>query len=344
MTTTEKKTTTMTPAQFTAAKALADAYYHLWASVPNGTYNLEDIEAYGQSIDSQFAGITSPGYMYIDPDNTLVVTHQTATGRTSWEIQPTGNTRIQIHRPGYLYEGFGEVNGVVVLQVDVINDSPTLFDITDDSTADIIIQTSQDISQDIPLSDLLTKSILYDNCGYSTEYYDKYACQRHVSALIRPLVALIEASFQANYPKEYPGAEPDEGSSQQEWDTYNAMRRAHSDEHYAEVIKPAIEHVKAILAPLFANALPDPIDPIELLDSADHSVLEAKLKELPETFWSSPRISWQDTPRRVFHKGEKFLVESERVAVYMVLKLRQEPNLTLIEAYNEAMCTSSYRP
>src|SRR5437016_134897 len=40
---------TLSPAQFSAARALAAAHYHLWAGVPTGTFNLADIEAYGEA-------------------------------------------------------------------------------------------------------------------------------------------------------------------------------------------------------------------------------------------------------------------------------------------------------
>jgi len=162
--------TTLTPAQFTAARALASKFGHLWAGVPDGTYDTVDIEAW--SDEKQHlqlpAGIFCPT---LDKQGTVI--HTTGAGRLSWEITPWGNVTLIVSRPA----GEGSVE---VARVQVINDNPDRFSIVDE---DYLIHTSSREEWETNPAHLTWDPDLKDGRVFG----------RHVEALLPAIVALLEA-------------------------------------------------------------------------------------------------------------------------------------------------------
>ncbi|HXH26986.1 MAG TPA: hypothetical protein VNG90_03745 [Candidatus Acidoferrum sp.] len=281
----------LTPAQFEATRALASSLGHLWASVPDGTYNLADIEAYGAPlVDNIFGGISSPGY--IIRDGLPVMVHTSQTGRIAWEVSSFGNVRLEIFRPADLFRRpsyaqrveYAE-EGIRVARVDLINDDPEVFDLG--YNPDYIIQTSS--------RDELNTFLGHKFC-YEAGLQDHLLFERHVWALVDLVAALL--------------APQDAG------DPHRSTLRAANE----------------ILAPLFAKASPDPW---EKGRERGHE------KPRPETYWASDRYG---DSMEVVHRGEKFPVETEMTAVYAVLLLRSQPNLSLTEAVKAAINAGTYRP
>ena len=88
---------------------------------------------------------------------------------------------------------------------------------------------------------------------------------------------------------------------------------------------------KEILAPLFAIALPDPLDKNDLPNP------------VPNTYWTRPS-EYDVDPITVYHNNDEFPVESEKTAVHAVLLLQQQPEIALAEAIKIAVRSKSYRP
>ena len=223
-----KTSAVLTPAQFQAARALASAFGHLWASVPDGTLAIADIEAYSDSIQNASlpGGIYAP---YLNENN--VVLHVTGSGRLQWEIEPSGNVTLSIFRPADLsstranmartmaYAAVSSVQppadaGIEVARVQVLNYDAERFEVSLDN---ILVHTS---SMDEWQADETHRS-------YNTDLRDDIMFHRHVIALAEPLGALLTAH---HFPIDY--AEEEQG-----W-----------------------EKAKELLAVLFAKALPDYID------------------------------------------------------------------------------------
>lgn len=128
---TVSKPVALTPAQFTAAKALAIHYKHLWSGVPDGTYNIEEIEKYSEPLDVYLPfGIRAP---HINKEGHIV--HTTGTGRLSWDIAPNGDTSLEVYR---LYND----NVVCVASILALNEDESRFDMYIDNG--ISIRSSDD--------------------------------------------------------------------------------------------------------------------------------------------------------------------------------------------------------
>lgn len=340
--TTQTAKQVLTPAQFVVARALAQAYGHLWSSAPDGMYDIDEIEAHYQKILDEREhfkfGITAPSLVR-DPSNESfgAVVHTTESGRLTWEVGPSGSTVLEIRRPSDLSRLAAQARqtgnytppvnsdisrllqedpGILVARVKIINDDSEQF-VSSILTEnyDFYYETSKrEESRE-------TDSERFESAEYNPDLRDDLLFERHVGALIRPLVALMTI--------ERPRGEEE-----------------YYEEYRESVINPAIERAKLLLAPMFAKALPDAVT---LAYESDGKTLQF---ELPETYWSSPgdySLDYEDgyLPKdyiAVHHHGEEFPVESEKTAVHTVLLLRQHPEMLLVDAVKSAICSKNYRP
>lgn len=326
LTTIKPKSIILTPAQFTAARALAQAYHHLWGGVPDGTYDINDISDWSGTIDTQFAGIASPWIREETEDSqpSYVAYHRTGgiarpgNGRLSWEIRSSGNITLRVHRPISLLkendrEGIDE--GAIVATLQIIND--------DDQVLNIL--KHEDYVYSRSWRNAVTETPMHTE--YDENLRDDLLCERHVWALVKPLVAL----FAVDHPE--PLQEPIiEGEDHETY--YNRVNQAHQ-EYRRQYIHPAIEKAKAWLKPLFDVALPDPLPS---KDDVDDDF------QYPETYWTRPRNNCSHEAMMVFHRGESFPVESEKTAVHAILLLKDNSEMDLVEAIKSAIKAKSYRP
>jgi hypothetical protein len=325
----------LTPAQFVVARALAQAYGHLWSSAPDGMYDVDEIEAHYQKILDEREhfkfGITAPSLVCDPKDEAFgCVVHTTESGRLSWEIGPSGSVVLEVRRPSEvarfvqreIWQRFVHINpdvsraiqqdpGVLVARIKIINDDTEKF-------VSSISAEKYDFFYEVSK---YTESREADSehlvCAeYNPDLHDDILFERHVYALIRPLVALMTI--------EQPRGEEE-----------------YYEDYRARVINPAIERAKVLLAPLFTRALPDPVRRWD-----DGNILDVDAETLPETYWSQlhPDAFTDDMALYIHHHGEEFPVESERVAVHAVLLLRNNPEMSLIEAVKTAICSQQYRP
>lgn len=341
----------LTPAQFIVAKALAGAYNHLWAGVPDGTYDLEEICKWSDENGSDsFPGISCPEIYETSLGSGFnQVIHTTGSGRLRWYIGELGNIRLHVYRPADLspahaatarsigYAGIQPIQppedcGVLVAAIDIINgpeggerDTFSIGDIAIGSTS---YEKTHDEDGQIPAE--------WIYFGPDDELRDDLLFERHAHALVRPLVALLTIGE----------CEPDLGEppvhmTDQEINSWWEESQKKRQEWRERVIVPAIAQAKAILAPLFEIALPDP----------EYNPDDERV-EHPETFWSRSEV-YECTERgrgsdfvlyKVHHHGEVLPVETERAAVHIVLALRGNPNLTMIEAFRAAARSRQYRP
>jgi hypothetical protein len=161
MTTTED-IKTLTPEQFKVARALAGEYGHLWAGVPDETYEIEAIRAYSAEEQSENLpdGIYFP---WLVDDHVM---HTTGTGRLSWTIFQSGNTMLEVNRP----------KNTLVIRVNMIKDDAPFFDIETD------------------LSFYAGFRHLHDDPNPAVDYGQDLSTDfstRHVAALIKPLTTLL---------------------------------------------------------------------------------------------------------------------------------------------------------
>lgn len=175
--------------------------------------------------------------------------------------------------------------------------------------------------------------------NYNEDLREDLLFERHVAALVRPLVALLTVNEQ----EERESESVPENETPEERDTRWEANHARYQEWRKRVIVPAIEKAKEILAPLFDLALPDPWRP------AFHSAYDGHDCPEQKTYWSYEEANEYPTyhPQAcytVVHNGEDFPVESEKTAVYAVLLLQQKPEMPLVEAVKSAIRSSSYRP
>ncbi len=305
----EITTITLTPAQFPAARALAQTYFHLWSSVPDGTYDMKDIREYGKSIDNEISGITMPHY-YMDTWGNPVINHTTGTGRLKWEVNSSGNVLIEVYRPNDQIRAYETLEdkykgsdatypkATLVARVQVINDN---FNVFDPDEMEVIWHTD---NHELLNDEKSEFSIIYDE-----EVKSQELAERNVACLIRPLVALL---------------------------TINKPRDTHSHEEYdlyrAEVLQPAIDRVKEWFAPFFALADPDPIT-TEYVRSESRTKWDGSAGDpLPETYWHKRSLQPQYFPIFVCHKGEEFPVESEKTALAVMRLLKERPEASLMDA------------
>jgi hypothetical protein len=314
-------THTLTPAQFTAARALAKAYSHLWSAVPDGTYDLTKIGEIASEWQHPMlpAGIDCPTYS-IDA-GMLSIEHTTGSGRLHWKVRQSGNVCLEVHRPSDLsperaqfartmaYAAISNVqppddSGICVARMWLINDDSEQYDLQDD----YVLCTSDHEQGE-------QESFVHD-----PNLRDDLLFERHVFALVRPIVALLTA---------------------------NAPERAEDedyDEWKAKYIRPAIEQAKYWLAPLFEKALPDPYVETGTYDKQGRYEKDPA----PQTYWTRPEPGYSSylDPQCLYvcHLDQKFPVESEKTAVHAVLLLRQHPEMDLIDALRIAIESSEYRP
>lgn len=291
MTTTET-VTTLEPQQFIVARALAGAFSHLWSGVPDGTYNIADIWQYSHENQhpSLPAGIYTPDVFH--QGSLKVVSHTTGTGRLEWEVYEGGNVLLKVNRP----------NGQV-LWVSMAKDGQEFFNMDTDFSFGAAFSFLTDE----------TENGLYDNT------LNPDFSERHVAALIRPIVALLQLQQEYHY---------DDASSVDE------------HEQYQNYIRPIIAQVKQYLKPLFDLALPDAF--VQYDDN----------QNAPTTYWVQKDGEWDVDPkgegyerkiRFVHHNGDTFPVESEKTAVHAVLLLRKYPDMSLFDAIHIAIISGQTR-
>ena len=339
-------TTNLTPVQFTVARKLADAYNHLWSGVPDGTYSIEDIEKWSeQHQDPRLpGGIYAPGVEMIGSHPEVV--HVTGSGRLEWRVTVCGNVTLNIYRPSDLsparaadartmaYASISSVEppqecGLLVASVTILNKA------ADDAEDFATLSTFEIGEVAIGSSSYEKTHGEYYNgiqqIKYGWNYFsnneqpilhDDLLFERHVYALVRPLVALLTIN------------EAEEQYAEDVYEKHQAWRK--------RVIDPAIERAKALLAPLFESALPDPLQPN--LRIYDPETGEEKPYQYPVTYWTRT-TDWNDEITMfVCHDKEKFPVESEKTAVHAVLLLRQHPDMLLVDAVKTAILSSNYQP
>lgn len=180
--------------------------------------------------------------------------------------------------------------------------------------------------------------------------HDDLAFERHIGALVRPLVALLTANEQEPEQEEIPDYDWDRTQTDPEYAALCQRAAEANHTRYQEwrerVIVPAIARAKEVLTPLFTVALPDP-----------YCLENLSPEELPETYWTRREVNEvirQDEHNlfsvghfqlyEVVHRGEHFPVETERAAVHMTLALQANPKLPMIDALKSANRSRSYRP
>lgn len=322
--------TTLTPSQFRASRALAAAHHHLWSGVPSGTYNIDDIRAWSKAHQhpSLPPGIFAP---FIDEG---WVIHTTGSGRLRWRVNEIGNVILDVFRPqdlspvgAAMARTFGyaaiqsvqppEEEGILVASLTVLN-GPEWGDLESFSFGKLEIGSTSYAKTHDESGQLISGWNLFSE----KELHDDMLFHRHVYALVRPLVALLTAND-----------EVPERESKEERDARLA---------------PAIAQARALLAPLFEIALPDPVRVPEL-GYEDESII------YPETYWTR-RCATEvvDDGRRsygssfmlyeVVHHDECIAVETERVATWLTLALRKDPDRDILEAIDAANRSRQYRP
>jgi hypothetical protein len=319
-------TKTLTLPQFIATKALASTFHHLWASAigDNFVLDLQEIDAIAsESYDQQFGGITSPT---LDEQGNVV--HVTGSGRLHWLINSAGNVELNIYRPSGLsaersqfarmfsYASLLPIDhivedGILVARVVTINDD------------DYNWSWQDDVSVFVNHQEMATPDHTVD--------YDPNVCsdllfERHVQALVEPLVALILAT---QVEGKALAKIVEEGESEyQRWhlltEEEQAQERDVSYQRYLkykqEAIDPATLKAEAYLKPLFDIALPDPW--------YDND------RERPTSFWMP-----MDGVPTIYHNNEEFPIETERTAARVVVLLRQQPETSLLDAIKTTIAT-----
>ncbi len=296
-------TTTLTPAQFAAARALASAHFHLWGGVPEGTYDLDAIRAWSESEN---AGDSFPGIEAPEMDGSNIV-HTTGTGRLTWTVERDGDVTLQIFRPAQA----GENAPLEVARVQVINDNPAQFE--PEMGLEVVIHTSSVVDPRDP------------SFSIHPDLRDDLLFERHVKALVRPLVALITA----NAPR-FSGERYDaQGEATPEYQAYRE-----------EIIQPAIENANIYLQHLYEKALPDPS-----LQVLSEWYLDTRYyPENAHILREEKGYVLVGEQYYVIGYGGAFPVESERVAVHAALLLKRSLSMPLIEAVRQAILGHGYRP
>lgn len=354
MTSIEIQPATLSPAQFKAARALASAYHHLWSGVPDGTYAIADIAAWSREHDSQsFPGIGAP-WLTETVNSFRQVKHATGSGRLRWTIGESGNVVLHVYRPAdlssvradaartFAYAAIQPVeppteNGILVAAIDILN-GPEGGDYEKFSIGEITIGSSDyEKTHDEKVPEYKVRQVKdgWNYFGPDDGLRDDILFERHVAALVRPLVALLTAN----------DAEPLYELSSMDEELEAARYAAHEEAHAAwraNVIEPAIARAKEILQPLFAIALPDPWQEPYWPEDRE------KFPE-PETCYikKTGMDAWKEDFAEhyvVVHRGERFPVESEHAAVHAVLLLQRTPEMSLIDAVKAAVVSTSYRP
>lgn len=274
--------------------------------MPDGTYDLAEIRKIAHEWQHPMlpAGIECP-CTEIEAGKCLNVIHTTGSGRLHWIVRENGNVRLEIYRPADLSPERAASARTMAYA--------TISGVQPPDDAGICVARVWLINGD---EDEQLYHPSFESFGFSTsegdvDIDDSLCFERHISALVRPLVALLTAN----------APERKEGQDYAEWKS--------------QYIRPAIEQAKKWLHSLFEKVLPDPSF---FTDDERHE----------ETYWTQPdqraRSSERDACRYVVHRGEKFPVESERAAVHAVLFLQQQPEMPLIEAIKAAIESDSYRP
>lgn len=217
----------LTPIQFYIARALARAFGHLWSSVPDGTYNVDDIEAYSNELRApdKFLGICSPTLESVSsPDNeqegySYDVVHTTYTGRLTWRVTAGGNVQLVVTRP-----------------IDVQVANIWLLKENYYGRQEFFLSTGNK-----ELSDKLEAT-------YDYNVHTELLFKRHVDALVRPIVAVLTVLEQDNYDENY-----------RNLNYHQVQLQIRYGELHGGVIAPAITVAKAMLSPLYAVAKEDPI-------------------------------------------------------------------------------------
>lgn len=286
-----RKNTILTPAQFQVALVLARAYGHLWANcfpskdVPTGqAHSLAEI--YEWSAEDE-EGIRVP---QVDGDGHVV--HTSGSGRLHWEIADNGNTFLQIFRPAGT-DRWHPDKSLLVAQVSIEN---ALTSWGENKFEFGNVRVSRLELWDVPWRDREAYRVAGD-----------YLFERHIQALIRPIVALITG--EPDIPEE---------------ETYKDWR--------ARVIAPAIERARDILTPLIKNSLPDPYEGDE--------------EDAPSVYYTHNRGSGLYWVHNEDEDGEdeSFPVESEKTAVNAATRLERDRTLPLVEAIRLAIVDRDYRP